>query len=97
LKYLDSRLLLLNYDSGAVLAVESWFLGYDGTAASLDVDYQGLKYSVVPDGQHTNQLWMRDNNIVNQIGTLSGVISLKNSSMLIQSDGSYDSPERDFK
>jgi hypothetical protein len=92
--YLSTRLQTkLNYKAGAILATNCFYSGYAGNAANLDIVVNGLTYAVVPDSVMNNYLWMRNNNIFNQRGTLSGVISVSGTYIYIQTnDGTYQSP-----
>lgn len=64
--YLETRLVdKVNYKAGTVLAVQSYYDGYTGTASQLDVTVDGTSYGVIPDSSNSKYLWMKDNKIFN--------------------------------
>jgi len=74
-------------------AVDSYYEGYDGSVASLDVVIDGVTYPVLPDSTNNKYLWIVNNKISNQVGGLAGVISASNSHIYLSTtDGSYQSP-----
>ena len=92
--YLDTRLVeQLNTMAGTILALECYYLGYDGTDASIDVIIDGVTYPVIPDSVNNKHLWMVNNEIFNQIGQISGVVTVSDSYLYISTtDGTYESP-----
>lgn len=91
---MDTRLVKgVNAQAGTLWAVDSYYEGYDGSLASLDVVIDGVKYPVLPDNTNNRYLWIVNNKISNQVGGLAGVISASNSHIYLSTtDGSYQSP-----